>query len=262
MSSSRAWVSTMMVTSSGIRFCSMRSRAVRKSVSDADGKPISISLRPTEHSVLNRRFLVSRLMGSNRAWLPSRRSVLHHTGTLFSVREGHCRFGRSMVGKGRYLLDGSCNIAASLCGSGARLPHISRSRLGFQSCQRRLVARVWLRLGRKKQEAERQQVVQSNLGRNRISLGERHAQNLPQSRAIDNEFEGDDRDAGDGGHQAPPIRSVAELPVRTAAAPCKRWAWATFCSCSGGNAIFLAGGSDRIKSPQKSGRKVLNRALS
>ena len=84
ISSSRACVITMMVTSSGISFCSMRSRTVWKSVSDADGKPTSISLRPTAHSVLNSRFLVSRLMGSNSAWLPSRRSVLHHTGTVLA----------------------------------------------------------------------------------------------------------------------------------------------------------------------------------
>ena len=92
----------------------MRSRAVRKSVSDADGKPISISLSPTEHSVLNSRFLVSRLIGSNSAWLPSRRSVLHHTGTLVSAREGHCRLGRSMVGNGRYFFDGSFNMSFTL----------------------------------------------------------------------------------------------------------------------------------------------------
>ena len=47
ISSSRACVSTMSVTSSGTSFCSMRSRTVWKSVSDADGNPTSISLRPT-----------------------------------------------------------------------------------------------------------------------------------------------------------------------------------------------------------------------
>src|SRR6185436_13430686 len=114
ISSSRAWVSAMMVTSAGISFCSMRSRNVWKSVSDADGNPTSISLMPTAHSVRNSRFLVSRLMGSNSAWLPSRKSVLHHTGTLLSLREGHCRLGRSMGGNGRYFLEGSFNMAASL----------------------------------------------------------------------------------------------------------------------------------------------------
>src|SRR4051812_6239878 len=85
-----------------------------KVVSDADGKPTSISLMPTAQRVLNSRFLVSRLMGSNSAWLPSRRSVLHHTGTCVSRRDGHCRLGRSTCAVGRYFLDGSFNMAGSL----------------------------------------------------------------------------------------------------------------------------------------------------
>ena len=44
MRSSRAWVSTEMVTSSGIRSPSMSWRTKAKSVSEADGKPTSISL--------------------------------------------------------------------------------------------------------------------------------------------------------------------------------------------------------------------------
>ena len=57
ISSSRACVSTMIVTSSGISFCSMRSRTVWKSVSDADGNPTSISLRPTPHEHLEQPLL-------------------------------------------------------------------------------------------------------------------------------------------------------------------------------------------------------------
>ena len=57
MSSSRACVITMIVTSSGISFCSMRSRTVWKSVSDADGNPTSISLRPTAHKRLEQPLL-------------------------------------------------------------------------------------------------------------------------------------------------------------------------------------------------------------
>ena len=110
----------MMVTSAGISFCSMRSRTVWKSVSDAEGNPTSISLSPTATSVLNSRFFVSLLMGSNSAWLPSRRSVLHHTGTVVSVRDGHCRFGRSIDGNGRYFFEGSFNMAASLSTDSAR----------------------------------------------------------------------------------------------------------------------------------------------
>ena len=80
MSSSRDWVSTMGVTSSGIRPSSMRARTVLKSVSEADGKPTSISFRPKPTSILNSRFFTSRFIGSNSAWLPSRRSVLHQMG--------------------------------------------------------------------------------------------------------------------------------------------------------------------------------------
>src|SRR6185369_1618307 len=111
ISSSRACVITMSVTSSGTSFCSLRSRTVWKSVSDADGKPTSISLSPTATSVLKRRFLVSRLIGSNSAWLPSRRSVLHHTGTVVSWRLGHWRSGKSMAGNGRYFWEGSLSMA-------------------------------------------------------------------------------------------------------------------------------------------------------
>jgi hypothetical protein len=44
ISASRAWVSTWIVTSSGIRSSSMRLRTKSKSVWDAEGKPTSISL--------------------------------------------------------------------------------------------------------------------------------------------------------------------------------------------------------------------------
>ena len=44
ISSSRAWVSTWMTTSSGIRSSSMSMRTKSKSVCEAEGKPTSISL--------------------------------------------------------------------------------------------------------------------------------------------------------------------------------------------------------------------------
>ena len=49
--SSRAWTSTWMVTSSGIRFSSMSRRLKANSVFDADGNPTSISLKPQFTSV-------------------------------------------------------------------------------------------------------------------------------------------------------------------------------------------------------------------
>src|SRR5688572_17738933 len=189
MSSSRACVSTMMVTSSGMSFCSMRSRAVGKSVSDAEGKPISISLRPTAHSVLNRRFLVSRLMGSNSAWLPSRRSVLHHTGTVVSCREGHCRFGRSTGGYGRYFLEGSLSMGGNSWQDADRLSPSASWALGvggFQSCQRRLVARVYVRRGRKKQETEQKHAARCAAARRFVLPVKNHVRKLPDSRVLDN----------------------------------------------------------------------------
>jgi hypothetical protein len=97
-------------------------------------------------------------MGSNSAWLPSRRSVLHHTGSLSSRRVGHFRSGRSTVGYGRYFFDGSLSMAinSGFLETGTRLFRVHVRLVGFPSCQRRRVARVWLRLGRKKQERTKQ----------------------------------------------------------------------------------------------------------
>ena len=99
--SSRSWVMTIGVTSSGIRPSSIRWRTISKSVVEAEGKPTSISLNPMRTSSRNRRNLRSRFIGSNSAWLPSRRSVESQTGGWVSVREGHCRSARSMAGNGR-----------------------------------------------------------------------------------------------------------------------------------------------------------------
>ena len=78
--SSRAWVSTWMVTSSGIASLSIRWRTKSKSVCDAEGKATSISLKPIATSVSNMRRLRSPFIGSISAWLPSRRSELHQIG--------------------------------------------------------------------------------------------------------------------------------------------------------------------------------------
>src|SRR5689334_18007460 len=91
-----------MVTSSGIIFFSISSRTKSKSVSDAAGKPTSISLKPMSQSILNMRVLRSESIGSISAWLPSRRSTAHQIGALVMTLDGHCRFGRSMGLKGTY----------------------------------------------------------------------------------------------------------------------------------------------------------------
>ena len=79
---SLAWVRTWMVTSSGIRFCSMRARRNSYSVSEAAGKPTSISLNPILTNNLKNAIFCSRLMGITNAWLPSRRSTLHQIGAF------------------------------------------------------------------------------------------------------------------------------------------------------------------------------------
>src|SRR4030095_8872236 len=88
-----------------------------------------------------------------------RRSVLHHTGTAVSWRVGHCRLGRSMAGNGRYFFEGSFNMAHSLTDTNRIADETSPHRggsSGFQPCLRRLVARSYLRLGRKKEERTKQ----------------------------------------------------------------------------------------------------------
>ncbi len=57
-------------------------RAKSKSVCEADGKPISISLKPMSSRSWNMRALRSWPIGSISAWLPSRRSTEHQIGAL------------------------------------------------------------------------------------------------------------------------------------------------------------------------------------
>src|SRR5262249_9134936 len=73
-----------------------------KSVSDAAGKPTSISLKPISQSSLNMRVLRSESMGSISAWLPSRRSTAHQIGGLVMTRDGHRRAGKSIGLNGTY----------------------------------------------------------------------------------------------------------------------------------------------------------------
>ena len=79
---SLACVSTCIVTSSGIISLSIRALVKLNSVSEAAGKPTSISLKPISTSILKKSSFSSRLIGSIRAWLPSRKSTEHHSGAL------------------------------------------------------------------------------------------------------------------------------------------------------------------------------------
>ena len=80
MMCSRACVRTCTVTSSGMRPLSISVRRKTYSVSLAAGKPTSISLKPTRSNSLKNSTFCSSVIGSMSAWLPSRRSTLHHTG--------------------------------------------------------------------------------------------------------------------------------------------------------------------------------------
>ena len=98
----RAWTRTWMVTSSGMWPPSMSSRQISYSVSEAEGKPISISLTPMSTRVWKYSSFSCRFMGSTRAWLPSRRSTEHHTGALVITLSGQVRFSMGWGWKGMY----------------------------------------------------------------------------------------------------------------------------------------------------------------
>src|SRR5665213_1811460 len=102
ISSSLDWVRTWIVTSSGIRDSSINIRTKSKSGCEDDGKPTSISLKPILTRTSNRRRLRVTSIGSINAWLPSRRSTLHHAGAAMITAPGQRRSGRSTGGKGRY----------------------------------------------------------------------------------------------------------------------------------------------------------------
>src|SRR5471032_309389 len=100
INSSRDWVSTTMVTSSGMRFSSTSLRTKSKSVCEAEGKPTSISLTPILISNSKKRNFLSALIGSINAWLPSRRSVLIQIGGLLMTLFGHWRSDNCTGGNG------------------------------------------------------------------------------------------------------------------------------------------------------------------
>src|SRR5262249_5826956 len=78
-------------------------RTKLKSVSEADGKPTSISLKPSFTSVSNMRSLRSGPIGSISAWLPSRKSTLHQIGALVMVLLGQVRSGRLIGANAGYV---------------------------------------------------------------------------------------------------------------------------------------------------------------
>ena len=90
---SRLCVSTCNDTSSGTKPSSIIFLMNLYSVSLAAGKPTSISLKPISMSVLNSLSFWSIFIGTASAWLPSRKSTLHHTGAESIFLSGHCRFG-------------------------------------------------------------------------------------------------------------------------------------------------------------------------
>src|SRR5438552_9219144 len=81
------------------------------SVFEAEGKPTSISLKPHLTSVWNNSSFWLTFIGTASAWLPSRRSTLHHKGARVSVRLGHWRSSSGTGENGRYLADGFLSMA-------------------------------------------------------------------------------------------------------------------------------------------------------
>ncbi len=96
---------------------STHQRAKSKSVCEAEGKPISISLKPMSSSRLNMRALRSWPIGSISAWLPSRRSTEHQTGGLVMTLSGQVR---SLIGDLRIGVVLACSV---LHGLGSRVGH-------------------------------------------------------------------------------------------------------------------------------------------
>ncbi len=104
--SSRAWTRTWIATSSGMRPSSIRRRLKSNSVWEAEGKPTSISLKPTFTSVSKSSSFCSTFIGTASAWFPSRRSTLHQRGACVRMRDGQRRSSRATGGNGRYFWDG------------------------------------------------------------------------------------------------------------------------------------------------------------
>ena len=101
---SRLWVRTCNDTPSGTRFSSISFLVKEYSVSLAEGKPTSISLKPIFKSSLYKRSFSSTPIGIASAWFPSRKSTLHHIGARVIFLDGHCLSGRSILGLRMYLL--------------------------------------------------------------------------------------------------------------------------------------------------------------
>ncbi len=95
-----------MATSSGMRSSSMIWRMKSKSGCEAAGNPTSISLKPMPTRVSKNWSFRAGSIGSIRAWLPSRRSTLHHSGATSRWRSAQVRSGSWMGRFGRYFSNG------------------------------------------------------------------------------------------------------------------------------------------------------------
>src|SRR5215831_14861408 len=96
----------------------MSRRLNANSVLEADGKPISISLKPIFTRVWNNSSFWLTFIGTASAWLPSRKSTLHQRGAWLRTRLGHCRSGKLTGGNGRYFFDGFLCMLSFCFGSG------------------------------------------------------------------------------------------------------------------------------------------------
>src|SRR3990167_6677995 len=133
---SRACVSTWIVTSSGISRCSISSRTKSKSACDADGKPTSISLKPILTSAWKSLSLRAGSIGSISAWLPSRRSTLHHVGARLITASGQRRSVRRTGAKARYLVAGWSSMGMELSWGQNWVRGAPQLVEGFRKCKR------------------------------------------------------------------------------------------------------------------------------
>src|SRR5258705_12962835 len=92
----------------------MSVRQNANSAADAAGKPTSISLKPMPTRASNKVRFRAPSMGFTKAWLPSRRSTLHHVGADTIRLVGQSRSGRSMPGYARYFVAGDMVTASDV----------------------------------------------------------------------------------------------------------------------------------------------------
>ena len=163
----------------------MSSRTKSKSVCEAAGKPTSISLKPVLTSMSNMRRLRAASIGSISAWLPSRRSTLHHWGGRVMTVSGQVRRSSGMGAKALYLSRGSLNICRFLCRQGDGLVRAPVPAGTYELKTLLCSATPWRREGSLRlatQVQARTQQLTASKGQSGPLLDRAHGPNLAQGR--------------------------------------------------------------------------------